>query len=74
MKHVLAYSPNIEYSSEESYLERFLFRNGERVSLSGAELTELNKAGIPFSEKALVIKHLNYILACEGENLAIFQL
>ena len=74
MKHILAYSPNVEYSQEELSLESLLFRCGKLVRLASDQLNELNRAGANFSEKATFLRHEKYVLAHEGENLAIFEI
>lgn len=73
MKQILSYSPNVEYTAEETHIERLLLRLGEKFDPSDSVKVELGENGFSVTDKTTYIRHMEYILVYDGDESAIFR-
>lgn len=74
MKALFCYSPNVEYSADEIYLEQLILREGSLVKPTPDLVDGLKKQGCNCREKSTVLKYKNYLLFLDEAESVVLSL
>lgn len=73
MNLILSYSPNVDYSPDETAIEDLVLQYGKKTTLSESELSSLKALKFVLSKDSVCLRYKEYVLVSEGNNCLVFS-